>query len=103
MTPPPNAPDFQETQENQRVSSSIALTEPNEALTFEPLVDPRPSRRSPTSLFVIGAMIGGIAGAIVGTALSPYTRGLIVGLYHLINRRLSSSERDQLRFELLLQ
>jgi hypothetical protein len=53
--------------------------------------------------FVVGTVIGGIAGTIVGTALSPYTRGLIVGLYHLISRRLSSSERDQLRFELLLQ
>ncbi len=59
--------------------------------------------RSPVAPFVVGTVIGGIAGTIVGTALSPYTRGLIVGLYHLISRRLSSSERDQLRFELLLQ
>ena len=59
--------------------------------------------RSSVAQFMLGAAVGGIAGTIVGTALSPYTRGMIVGLYHLINRRLSSSERDQLRFELLLQ
>ena len=64
---------------------------------------PDASARSPVAPFVVGAAIGGIAGTIVGTALSPYTRGMIVGLYHLISRRLSSSERDQLRFELLLQ
>ena len=39
----------------------------------------------------------------LGTALSPHTRGFLVGLYHLVNRRLASSEHDQLRFELLLQ
>ncbi len=61
------------------------------------------SPRSPVGPFFLGTLIGGVAGAIVGTALSPYTRGVFVGLYHLLNRRLSSSERDQLRFELLLQ
>lgn len=59
--------------------------------------------RSPVAPFVVGTLVGGIAGTIVGTALSPYTRGMIVGLYHLIIRRVSSAERDQLRFELLLQ
>jgi len=53
--------------------------------------------------FLLGTVIGGLVGAVVGTALSPHTRGFLVGLYHLLNRRLSSSERDQLRFELLLQ
>jgi hypothetical protein len=53
--------------------------------------------------FIVGTVIGGLAGAVVGTALSPHTRGYLVGLYHLVNRRLSSSEHDQLRFELLLQ
>jgi hypothetical protein len=59
--------------------------------------------RSPVAPFVLGTFIGAIAGAVLGTALSPHTRGFVVGLYHLINRRLSSGERDQLRFELLLQ
>ena len=53
--------------------------------------------------FILGTLVGGLAGAVVGTALSPHTRGLLVGLYHLVNRRLASSEHDQLRFELLLQ
>lgn len=53
--------------------------------------------------FVVGTLVGGLAGAVVGTALSPHTRGFLVGLYHLVNRRLVSSEHDQLRFELLLQ
>jgi len=53
--------------------------------------------------FLLGTVIGGLAGAVVGTALSPHTRGFLVGLYHLVNRRLASSEHDQLRFELLLQ
>jgi len=58
---------------------------------------------SPVVPFIAGTLIGGLAGAIVGTALSPHTRGFFVGLYHLISRRLSAAERDQLRFELLLQ
>ena len=53
--------------------------------------------------FLLGTVVGGLAGAVVGTALSPHTRRFVVGLYHLVNRRLASSERDQLRFELLLQ
>ena len=58
---------------------------------------------SPFGPFILGTVVGGIAGAVVGTALSPHTRGFLVGLYHLLNRRLASSEHDQLRFELLLQ
>jgi hypothetical protein len=53
--------------------------------------------------FILGTLVGGLAGAVVGTALSPLTRGYLIGLYHLVNRRLASSEHDQLRFELLLQ
>jgi hypothetical protein len=53
--------------------------------------------------FILGTVVGGLAGAVVGTALSPHTRGYLIGLYHLVNRRLASSEHDQLRFELLLQ
>ncbi len=61
---------------------------------------PTASRVGP---FILGTVVGGLAGAVVGTALSPHTRGFLVGLYHLVNRRLASSEHDQLRFELLLQ
>ncbi|MFN8591266.1 MAG: hypothetical protein U0031_07350 [Thermomicrobiales bacterium] len=59
--------------------------------------------RSVVGPFVLGTFFGAVVGALVGTALGPHTRGFVVGLYHLINRRLSSAERDQLRFELLLQ
>lgn len=58
---------------------------------------------SPVVPFIAGTLVGGLAGAILGTALSPHTRGFFVGFYHVISRRLSSAERDQLRFELLLQ
>lgn len=58
---------------------------------------------SPVAPFVLGTLLGGLFGAVLGTALSPHTRGFFVGLYHLVSRRLSSSDRDQLRFELLLQ
>ena len=62
-----------------------------------------PPQRSPLGPFIAGTIVGGLAGTILGTALSPHTRGFVVGLYHLVSRRLSSAERDQLRFELLLQ
>lgn len=63
----------------------------------------RSQQPSAVAPFVLGTVIGGVVGAILGTALSPHTRGFVVGLYQLLNRRLSSAERDQLRFELLLQ
>ena len=56
--------------------------------------------RSALGPFMLGTVVGGVLGAIVGTALSPHTRGFMVGLYHLVNRRLTSAERDRLRFEL---
>lgn len=58
---------------------------------------------SPVRPFLVGTLVGGLAGAALGTVLSRHTRGFFVGLYHLLSRRLSSSDRDQLRFELLLQ
>jgi len=53
--------------------------------------------------FIVGTIVGGVAGALVGTALSSHTRGFIVGLYQLVQRRLATSDYDRLRFELLLQ
>lgn len=53
--------------------------------------------------FLIGTAIGGVTGAVAGTLLSQSTRRLLVGLIHLVTRRLTDDERDELRFELLLQ
>jgi hypothetical protein len=53
--------------------------------------------------FIVGTIVGGVAGALVGTALSAQTRGFVVGLYQLLQRRLATSDYDRLRFELLLQ
>lgn len=64
---------------------------------------PDPEAGSPIPPFILGTVIGGLTGAVLGTALSPHTRGFVIGLYHLLNRRLTAAERDQLRFELLLQ
>jgi hypothetical protein len=65
-----------------------------------PAAQPYPS---PVRPFIVGTVVGGLAGAALGTVLSRHTRGFFVGLYHMLSRRLNSTERDQLRFELLLQ
>ncbi|MCC6313383.1 MAG: YtxH domain-containing protein [Thermomicrobiales bacterium] len=64
----------------------------------------QPARdRSGLSRFLLGASIGGIAGAVVGTLLSGATRNLIAHAADVCGRRVPPSERDELRFELLLQ
>lgn len=73
-----------------------------EALEIEALCQPR-REASRLPAFALGAVIGAVAGATLGTLLSPHTRAYLVGLYQLVSRRLSSAERDKLRFELLLQ
>ncbi len=62
-------------------------------------VNPRDAVRP----FLVGTAVGGVAGAVAGTLLSHQTRRLLLGLIHLVTRRLSDAERDELRFELLLQ
>ena len=86
--------------EDERVSRQVQ--NPIGDLSTE-LPDSSVALSSPVGPFLLGTVVGGVAGAVVGTVLSPHTRGFVVGLYHLVNRRLASSERDQLRFELLLQ
>jgi hypothetical protein len=80
------------TQESEVAASDLL------ALAPSPTASPSPVRP-----FLVGTLVGGLAGAALGTVLSRHTRGFFVGLYHLLSRRLSSSDRDQLRFELLLQ
>ena len=62
-----------------------------------------PGQSSHLPAFMLGTVIGALAGALLGTLVSPHTRAYLVGLYQLASRRLSSAERDKLRFELLLQ
>lgn len=64
---------------------------------------PGASAESSVRPFLIGTAIGGVTGAVAGTLLSQSTRRLLVGLIHLATRRLTDDERDELRFELLLQ
>lgn len=64
---------------------------------------PSPSDGQRVRPFLIGTAVGGVTGAVVGTLLSQSTRRLLVGLIHLVTRRLTDDERDELRFELLLQ
>jgi hypothetical protein len=59
--------------------------------------------KSQIPAFMLGTVIGALAGTLVGTLISPHTRAYLVGLYQLVSRRISSAERDKLRFELLLQ
>ena len=68
-------------------------------------MSPSPSTdgRDAVRPFLLGTAVGGVAGAVAGTLLSHQTRRLLVGLIHVVSRRLSDAERDELRFELLLQ
>lgn len=59
--------------------------------------------RSGVGAFLLGTAVGGIAGAVAGALFSNATRSLVVGLLQVFGRRLSEAEREELRFELLLQ
>jgi hypothetical protein len=63
----------------------------------------RGEQRDPIFPFLLGAAVGGLAGAAVGTLLSQHTTHLIAALIALLDRRCDESERERLRFELLLQ
>lgn len=53
--------------------------------------------------FFIGTAIGGVAGAVVGTLLSPYTADTLSSVYSSISKRLPGNRSDRPKFELLLQ
>lgn len=53
--------------------------------------------------FLVGAAVGGIAGAVVGTILSQRTTHLVAALISVVDRRLHEADRERLKFELLLQ
>ena len=66
--------------EDERVSGHVQ----NPVDDFTPeLLNPSGAPASPVGPFLLGTVVGGLAGAVVGTALSPHTRGFVVGLYHL--------------------
>jgi hypothetical protein len=53
--------------------------------------------------FLLGAAVGGVAGAVVGTFLSQHTTHLIATMIAVVDRRLHEADRERLKFELLLQ
>jgi hypothetical protein len=53
--------------------------------------------------FLLGTIVGGVAGAVVGTLLCHQTTGLATAVLDVIDRRLTHDDRDRLRFDLLLQ
>lgn len=58
---------------------------------------------SPVVPFLLGTAVGATVGAIAGTLLSRYGVHLVAAMIGAVDRRISRDERDQLRFELLLQ
>jgi hypothetical protein len=58
---------------------------------------------SPVMPFLVGTVVGGIAGGVAGTLLSKHTVHLVAAVIATVDRRLSAADRDELRFELLLQ
>ena len=53
--------------------------------------------------FLLGAAVGGVAGAVVGTMLSQHTTHLVAAVIAVVDRRLHEADRERLKFELLLQ
>ena len=66
-----------------------------------PPCDPDP--RGVVVPFLLGTAVGGVAGAVVGTALSHHTTHLMAAIIGHLGRRLSDADRDEPQFELLLQ
>ena len=58
---------------------------------------------SPVVPFLVGTAVGGVAGGLAGTLLSKHTIHLVAVIIGAVDRRLSAADRDELRFELLLQ
>ena len=90
------------TRHEQGRADGAAATESTNATTPGPSPRPRRNRR-PLVPFLLGTMVGALAGAVAGTLLSDRTRALLLGLIQLSGREMSEAEREQLRFELLLQ
>ncbi len=85
-----------------RIGGVASRPRPDKPAAIDPPPAPAVSRDG-IRPFLMGTAVGGVAGAVAGTLLSQQTRRLLIGIIHLVGRRLSDAERDQLRFELLLQ
>ncbi len=53
--------------------------------------------------FLVGVATGGVAGAIIGTLVGTEVVQIVTGAADRIERKLTKAERDELRFELMLQ
>ncbi len=53
--------------------------------------------------FLVGVATGGLAGAVIGTLVGAEVVQHVSGAAGRIERKLTNAERDELRFELLLQ
>jgi gas vesicle protein len=53
--------------------------------------------------FLLGTIVGGVAGAVAGTLLCDQTTSLAAAVLDLIDRRVNADERERLRFDLMLQ
>jgi outer membrane lipoprotein SlyB len=53
--------------------------------------------------FLLGAVVGGLAGAVIGAALGRYSSGAVLMIVNAVDRRSLKSKRDRPRFDLLLQ
>ena len=58
---------------------------------------------NPMLPFLLGAAVGGAAGAVVGTLLSKQTTQLVASLIGVVDRRLTDADEGEPRFDLLLQ
>ena len=53
--------------------------------------------------FLLGAVVGGLAGAVIGAALGRYSSHAFLTIVNAVDKRAGRSKRDRPRFELLLQ
>lgn len=80
----------------------LTVTDPARWPLFAASVSPDRSG-SAVMPFLVGTVVGGIAGGVAGTLLSKHTIHLVAAIIGTVDRRLSAADRDELRFELLLQ
>lgn len=60
-------------------------------------------KTSPIVPFLLGTAVGATTGVLAGALLSRYGVHLVAALISAIERRDGRDDRDQIRFELLLQ